>query len=247
MPFIKQDTVDEVRVALRSVMLSNHTGDFVVETMTPKQAEFLLKVIDCELAFRAENKRRRLIRRARFPMLKTTADYVWDNVELPSSLSREDLVSLEFIAAMRNLVLLGAVGTGKTHLAIALGLGACEAGLRVRFTTTSEMVLRLTEARDAGTLEKAFKEYTNLDLLILDEWGYVPIDRDGARLLFQIISQSYEHHSLILTTNLEFSKWGSVLTDDQMAAAMIDRIAHHGHLLVFKGESWRMKNALMRH
>lgn len=145
-----------------------------------------------------------------------------------------------------NLVLYGPVGTGKTHLAIAAGLRACELGKAVKFYTVAELVMRLGEAKRGGTLEKLMSEIGRTQLLILDEWGYIPVDKEGAQLLFRVIADSYESRSLIITTNLEFSKWGSVFTDDQMAAAMIDRLAHHGHLLVFEGESYRMKHALMK-
>ena len=123
---------------------------------------------------------------------------------------------------------------------------ACSLGLKTRFYSVAELVLKLTEARRQGTLEKLMNELQKQDLLILDEWGYVPLDRDGAQLLFRIVADSYERRSLIITTNLEFSQWGSVFTDEQMAAAMIDRLAHHGHLLMFNGRSYRMEHALMR-
>ena len=97
-----------------------------------------------------------------------------------------------------------------------------------------------------NTLERLLRDLRSLDLLILDEWGYVPVDKDGSHLLFRVISDSYESKSLILTTNMEFSKWGGIFTDDQMAAAMIDRLVHHGHLLIFEGKSHRMEHALMR-
>jgi len=131
-------------------------------------------------------------------------------------------------------------------MAIAIGVKACEQGLSTKFASVTEIVMRLAEARRTGTLERLVRELQKLDLLILDEWGYVPVDKEGSQLLFRVIADSYESKSLILTTNLEFSKWGSVFTDDQMAAAMIDRLAHHGHLLLFEGESYRMKHALMR-
>ena len=131
-------------------------------------------------------------------------------------------------------------------MAIAVGVNACRKGYKVRFYTVTELVLKLAEARKNGTLERLRSDLNSLDLLILDEWGYVPVDRDGSQLLFRVISDSYESKSLILTTNLEFSKWGSIFTDDQMAAAMIDRLVHHGHLLLFEGNSYRMEHALMK-
>ena len=118
-------------------------------------------------------------------------------------------------------------------MAIAVGVKACNMGLKTKFYSVTELVLKLSEARKQGTLEKLVKDLQKQDLLILDEWGYVPVDREGSQLLFRIVADSYERKSLILTTNLEFSKWGSVFTDEQMAAAMIDRLAHHGHLLMF--------------
>ena len=131
-------------------------------------------------------------------------------------------------------------------MATALGVIACQMGRRTRFFTAAELVVRLSEAFAAGTLEKLLRSLLRSELLVIDEWGYVPVDRQGAQLLFRIISDSYERRSLILTTNLEFSKWGAIFTDDQMAAAMIDRLAHHGYILLFEGESYRMKHALMR-
>ena len=143
-------------------------------------------------------------------------------------------------------MLYGPVGTGKPHLVTAVGVRACELGMAVKFYTVADLVMRLSEAKRGGTLERLSKEIGRTDRLILDEWGYVPVDREGSQLLFRVIADSYESRSLVITTNLEFSKWGSVFTDDQMAEAMIDRLAHHGHLLVFEGESYRMKHALMK-
>jgi DNA replication protein DnaC len=132
------------------------------------------------------------------------------------------------------------------HMAVALGAAACEMGIGVRFFTVSELVLRLIAASAEGRLDRVLGDIMKSDLVILDEFGYVPIDRDGARLLFQVVSECHGARSLVITTNAGFSRWGSILTDDQMAAAMTGRIAHHGHPMVFEGESYRMRNALMR-
>ena len=158
----------------------------------------------------------------------------------------DDNFQLLFIKDKNNLVLYGPVGIGKTHMTIAAGVSACMKGYKVRFYTVTELVLKLAEARKNGILERLRSELNGLDLLILDEWGYVPVDRDGSQLLFRVISDSYESKSLLLTTNLEFSKWGSIFTDNQMAAAMIDRLVHHGHLILFEGNSYRMEHALMK-
>ena len=213
---------------------------------TPKQEEFLCRVLAEELDHREQSRRARLLTRAGFPLYKTLEGYDRHGVKLPSTLSWSDLEDCTFVDARRNLVLFGPVGTGKSHLAMAIGVRACTQGRIVKFFTVTDLVLRLSEAKRAGTLERLLKDIQRTELLVLDEWGYVPVDREGSQLLFRVIADSYESRSLVITTNLEFSKWGGVFTDDQMAAAMIDRLAHHGHLLVFEGESYRMKHALMK-
>ena len=132
-----------------------------------------------------------------------------------------------------------------TELAIGLGMKAFDMGLGVRFHQTAELVLQLGKAKRDGTLETMLRDIGRADLIILDEFGYVPFDIDGARLLYQIIAGSYERRSIIFTTNIEFSKWGTVFADDKLAAAIIDRIVHHGRLLEFTGQSRRVSEALM--
>jgi DNA replication protein DnaC len=236
----------ELKASGRALMLSNRTTEAFAARATPKQLDFLLEMMRFELDYREENRRRRVYRKAALPSVKTFDSYEWGGVRLPPQLSREELTGCGFIERSMNLVLYGPVGTGKTHMAVALGAAACEMGIGVRFFTVSELVLRLMTASAEGRLDRVLGDIMKSDLVILDEFGYVPIDRDGARLLFQVVSECYEARSLVITTNVEFSRWGSILTDDQMAAAMIDRIAHHGHLIVFEGESYRMRNALMR-
>lgn len=227
-------------------MAWSQTAVSLCEQASAQQERFLEQVMAAELAHREVGRRARLLTRAGFPAHKTLADFDRRVVHLPRALTWEDLAQGTFIPDHRNLVCYGPVGLGKSHWSIALGMAACERGLTVRFFTVTGLVVRLTAALRAGTLERAFGDLQRTDLLILDEWGYLPIDRDGAQLLFRVVADSYETRSLIITTNLEFSKWGGVFTDDQMTAAMIDRLAHHGHLLVFEGESYRMQHALMR-
>ena len=197
------------------------------------------------MELREENKKNRLLRRAAFPAVKSFADYDYSHVTIPPAMTKSELENAAFVPGKQNLVLYGSVGTGKTHMAIAAGREACKRGHKTRFYTVAQLVLVLSGARRDGNLDRLLKDLNSLDLLILDEWGYVPIDSDGAQLLFRVIADSYEQKSLILTTNLEFSKWGSVFTDDQMTAAMIDRLVHHGHMFLFDGKSYRMEHALM--
>lgn len=230
----------------KALFLTSAIPELIKQEGTPKQVEYLAYALQSEIDRREENKRDRLVKRARFPTFKTFEGYEYRCVKLPPALSREDLEEVRFIEEKHNLVLYGPVGIGKTHMAIAAGVNACMKGYKVRFYTVTELVLKLAEARKNGTLERLRSDLNSLDLLILDEWGYVPVDRDGSQLLFRVISDSYESKSLLLTTNLEFSKWGSIFTDDQMAAAMIDRLVHHGHLILFEGNSYRMEHALMK-
>jgi len=234
-----------IKTVARQLMWSATSIDQLAEHATSDQLGFLTQAMTCELACRDDARRARYRHQAGFPMIKGLGDYEWGNITLPPALTRDDIQKCRFVPAGQNLVLLGPVGTGKTHLAIALGLTACQLGIPTRYFTVADLVLKLAAAQTAGTLSKTMTTINKAQLIILDEFGYVPIDRDAARLLFQIIADAYETRSLVITTNVAFSHWGAVLTDDQMAAAIIDRIAHHGHLITFTGSSWRMTHALM--
>ena len=233
---------ESIQSCCKSLFLTSAIPELIKSEGTPKQVEYLCTALQKEVIRREENRRSRLVKRAHFPTYKTFEGYEYRCVKLPPALCKEELEGASFIEKKHNLVLFGPVGTGKTHMAIAVGVNACMKGYKVRFYTVTELVLKLAEARKNGTLERLRSELNSLYLLILDEWGYVPVDRDGSQLLFRVISDSYENKSLLLTTNLEFSKWGSIFTDNQMTAAMLDRLVHHGHLILFEGNSYRMEH-----
>ena len=199
----------------RKLFISKASIDEFAGWATPRQVDAVHRLLDTELANRERAKHDRLLRRARFPVVKGLDGYDFKT------------------------------GRGKTHLAIGLGMKAIDMGLGVRFHQTAELVLQLGKAKRDGTLETMLRDIGRADLIILDEFGYVPFDIDGARLLYQIIAGSYERRSIIFTTNIEFSKWGTVFADDKLAAAIIDRIVHHGRLLEFTGQSRRVSEALM--
>jgi len=209
--------------------------------------EFLLELLTLEVEERDRKRRNAYMKAAKFDLLKTFEDYTFEDIRFPQALTADDLISPTFIKNKENLVLYGTVGAGKTHLAIAIGVAACDAGFRVRFWRTATLVNALTEAKKQGTLSHFMRQFDKLDLLICDEWGYVPIDSDGTKLLFQVISDCYERKSLIITTNLEFDRWNDIFADTKITAALLDRIIHHTHLLDFTNrESRRLKDALTK-
>lgn len=213
---------------------------------TPKQREHLYGLFTAEYASRKAARQSRLLKAARLPGLKSLDGYDWSHVRLPDDYSREDIIGLDFVESAGDLVFYGDVGTGKTHLACALAAAACRQGMAARFFTTAGLVTHLRRANQAGRLDKEQVLIGKNRLLIIDEFGYLPVDTEGARLLFQIIAEAYETRSLILTTNLEFARWGTVFGDDTMAAAVIDRIVHHGRLVHFTGQSYRVTHSLMK-
>ena len=213
---------------------------------TPGQIEYLADYLEAECGSRDASKRANLLRRCALPQPKTFDGYEWDQIIWPQGFDRDDLLTLSFLEDHEDLVLMGDVGTGKTHMAQALCMLACQRARPARFFTASSLVMRLRCARDSGRLERELSQIGKSELLVIDELGFLPLDADGARLLFQVVSQAYEQQSVVLATNLEFSRWGSVFGDDQMAAAVIDRTVHHGRPLQFKGESYRVRHALMQ-
>jgi DNA replication protein DnaC len=240
------DDQQPLTVLARQLMWSGSTINHLASTASPNELEFLTQAMTTEIRHREETRRTRLAKKAGFPTWKTFTDYQWDQITLPPGLTTQDITDTRFIKDHTNIVCYGPVGTGKTHLAIACGLAATNHGIPVRFTTVADLVLKLAEHATHGTLDRYLKDLGRAQLLILDEFGYVPIDKNAARLLFQIIADAYETRSLLITTNVPFSAWGGILADDQLAAALIDRVAHHGHLATFTGTSYRMRHALMR-
>ena len=239
-------TVQDILEAGKHASLTGSVLTEWAEKGTPKQREYLHGVLVAEHESRQESRRQRLLKSARLPALKTLTGFDYTSVRFPEDYGREPLESLEFITRAQDLVLYGDVGTGKTHMATALVAAACRQGIQARFFTTSALVMMLRRAKDEDRLDKELASLAKNQLIAIDELGYLPIDTEGARLLFQVIADGYEKRSLIITTNLEFSRWGTVFGDDNMAAAVIDRLVHHGRLLQFRGESYRVKNALMK-
>lgn len=205
--------------------------------------EFLLKLLQAEVDHREKVRIEKLIASAGFYNLKYFRDFIADDITLPAGITLDYLRACEFLQTHTNLVLYGNVGTGKTFLTTAIGIEACRKGVNTKFYRTAGLVNRLSESKKEGTLSAFMKRLLKAELILLDEFGYVPLDRTGAQLLFELISQCYEKKSLIINTNIEFSRWVNIFYDEQMTAAILDRLLHHCHLILFEGQSIRMQES----
>ena len=238
-------SVEDVVGAGRRCQLTGRNLRSWAQGATEAERDALMSFFEVECASRDASVRARLLRRCALPFHKTLEGYDWGQVGWPQGFGRDDLLSLSFLEDNEALVLMGDVGTGKTHMAIALCELCCQRRLEARFFTASALVMRLRRARDEARLDKELAQLAKAKMLVVDELGFLPLDADGARLLFQVVSQGYERQSLVVTTNLEFSQWATTFGDAQIAAAVLDRVVHHGRLLTFRGKSWRANHALM--
>jgi len=209
--------------------------------------EYLRSLFEQELSLREVNRRQRLLKQAKFPITYTLDTY--DFTAVPS-LSRQKVLELargDFISKNENAVLLGGVGTGKTHIASALGYAACEAGYKVRFFTAASLINQLLEAQDAQSLSRLENALLKVHLIIIDELGFVPFSQQGAQMLFTFLSQRYQRGSVLITTNLPFTEWAQVFHDDRLLAALLDRLTHSCHILEFAADSYRFSHRLDSH
>jgi DNA replication protein DnaC len=202
---------------------------------------YLLRLAELELLERERRSVERRIRQARFPAVKSLDSFDFAAIPSLNKLLVLELARCEYVERRENVIALGNSGTGKTHVALGLGLAACQKGLTVGFTTAAALVHELIEARDERRLLRLQKQLAAYRLLIIDELGYVPLSPTGAELLFEVFSQRYERGSVIVTSNLPFDEWTSMFGSERLTGALLDRLTHHVHILELNGDSYRLK------
>ena len=207
--------------------------------------KFLHQLVEGEANLRSTRATDRRIKNARFPVIKSMEQFDWT---WPNKINRtqiQNLLRLQFVEQKSNIILLGGVGLGKTHIAAALGYQACLQGYRTLFTSAADIINTLSAAQAAQKLKTELKKYLRPELLIIDELGFMPIDKHGADMLFQVISQRYEQGSIIMTTNKSFKTWPSIFNNDStVTSAILDRLLHHSEAITIQGKSYRMKDRI---
>ncbi len=233
---------------LRLPTLARNYHKFAQEAGQANQTypQYLLALLEQEVLQREANQERRRIQAARFPVLRTLDSFDFSLVPSVNKAQVLELARGEYLGQCENILLVGEIGTGKTHLATALGVAACRQGKRVRFYTAANLVNELAEARDERRLLRLQAQLLKQDLIVLDEVGFVPFSAQGSQLLFQFCSERYQRGSMILTTNLEFPRWTEVFGDPQLTGALLDRITHQCHIVECHGDSYRFKQSLKK-
>lgn len=232
---------------LKLAYLSRHHAELTAEAAQQRlaHAPFLRRIVEAEAQDRQQHALQRRIKAARFPVKKTLDQFQWDWPKQINEAQVRHLFEMRFVADRTNAIFCGGVGLGKTHLASALGYAACQAGHAVLFTTAVDAINTLVAAQAAHRLQSELKRYVAPALLVLDEVGYLPLDKAGADLLFQIISQRYERGSIIVTTNKAYKHWPAIFHNDAgITSAILDRLLHRAQTVVVEGKSYRMKDRL---
>jgi len=234
---------DELFEMCKKMRLSRNLAERALTIEPCGNLEFLLKLLSEELAYREARRNAGLIKAAGFYSVKSLDGFITNDIQFPAGAGLDELMTLNFVGEKWNICMYGGMGTGKTWLSTALGVRACERGMPTKFFRTAALVNGLSEAKASGNLSKYLDKIDKADVLVLDEFGYVPVDRVGAQLLYEVVSECYEKKSIILNTNLEFSHWVNILYDQKMTAALITRLLHHCHLLLFTGPDMRLKES----
>lgn len=246
MNYTKSESFESIEQTMRSLKLGGMAKEWrSVKYQEPEQ--YMRELLEIEVREREVNRKNRMIKQANFRVTKTLDSFVWKpTIEIPGTVTREEIETASFVKKKENLVLMGASGTGKTHLATAVAMSLCERGRHVRFYTATGLANILQEKQQRGTLTSFMTSLRKVELLVLDEVGFITLHKEASELLFQVVSDCYEQKSLIITSNLEFSQWNAIFGNDKLTAAMIDRLIHHSHILVFSGPSHRLEESMKR-
>lgn len=238
--------IDSIEQTMRTLKLGGLAKEW--RNVEYRDAEqYMRDLLEIEVREREANRISRMIKQAGFRVIKTLDSFVWKpGIEIPTSIDREEIETAAFVKEKENLVLMGAVGTGKTHLATAIALSLCQQGRHVRFYTATGLANILLEKQQRGVLSSFMASLKKVELMVLDEIGFITLHKEAGELLFQVVSDCYEQKSLIITSNLEFSQWNTVFGDTKLTAALIDRLIHHSHIVVFSGPGHRMEEAMRR-
>jgi len=244
---LEPTSVEELLKQLKLPFMRQHFQELADAAAKEKWSHlgYLSALVQGEAALRRDRSVQRRIAAARFPVIKTLDGFNWTWPKSINRLQVQNLFHLNFVRKKQNIVFLGGVGVGKTHLATALGYAACLKRGVVLFTTAIDAINALSAAQTAGRLRQELKKYEKPELLVLDELGYLPIDKTGADLLFQIISRRYERGAMIVTTNRAFKDWPEIFNNDStLTSAVLDRLLHHSEVIVIEGKSYRMKERI---
>ena len=208
--------------------------------------QFLTRLVELELIDRERRMVERRIKAAKFPATKSLDSFDFKAIPKLNKMQVLELARCDWIERRENVIALGPSGTGKTHVALGLGLAACQKGMTVSFTTAAALVNELMEARDERRLLRVQKQMANVKLLIIDELGFVPLSKTGAELLFELISQRYERGATLITSNLPFDEWTETFGTERLTGALLDRLTHHVNILEMNGESYRLAQSQAR-
>jgi DNA replication protein DnaC len=246
MNYTKSERLSSLEQTMRTLKLGGMAKEWHnVEYRDNEQ--YLRELLDVEVREREANRMTRMVKQAGFRVIKTLDEFVWKpGIKIPATITREEMEAASFVKDKENLVFLGAVGTGKTHLAAAIALNLCRQGRHVRFFTATGLANVLQEKHQRGTLTGFMTSLRKVELLVLDEVGFITLHKEAGELLFQVVSDCYEQKSLIITSNLEFGQWNSVFGDNMLTNALVDRLIHHSHIVVFSGPGHRLEESMQR-
>lgn len=232
-----------IALCCKQLKLSTNLAERAMSQEGGTNQEYLYNLLSNEIAYRKERRITKLLNTAGFPKMYERGQFRTDEIDFPSGVSLDSLLDLEFYHKGKNIILYGSTGTGKTMLSTLIGIAACNTGIPVKFYRTAGLINLFSESRAKGNLAALKKKLNSAQILILDEFGYVPYDRTGAQLLFDYLSEIHEQKPVILNTNLEFSQWVNVLYDERMTTALIGRLTHHVELILFPGGNNRLRES----